>query len=303
MLHYVASSDSAADGDLLPADELRYLRYNSNPGYTGDRMGVLPIYEGMRVELADKVSSEANLLKAKSAVVEQIIFDAREDLSWDTPSSVERHRGWVVLKYMPRVWLKVPGYTGGSIDKHPDILQITASKAKFSWAWKSRRGYKRDAMRVQLPILPTDGCTPYTAQGMTALWALLHLYRHSQMSWYDWWYQIYVALSRVQHHSRVAVYGPPPPELKRVMELGPQPHIIAEVARLRQRAEITRRKVHAAQWLMRWPRSGKELAEWRQRNGVQEDKRWAPAYEARFAPLHADAASVLVPPKRQRTDP
>eukprot|EP00663_Eupelagonemidae_sp_cell21sb_P001387 gene1387-5848_t len=101
------------------------------------------------------------------------------------------------------------------------------------------------------------------SQGMTANWALVHLERHSQMTLQQWWYQIYVALSRPRHHSRLAHHGPVPPELKRVMAIGPAPHIQAELARLDQLDLETRPKTHAAQRLMGWPQSGSELSKWR----------------------------------------
>ena len=156
------------------------------------------------------------------------------------------------------------------------------------YGWKTTAAsLKTGLTRTQLPILPVSGASCFTAQGMTADWALVHLEPGDQLkSIHGWWYQAYVALSRPRHHSRLGHHGKVPPELRHLLALGPAPHIVAELARLRALAIATRKKVNAAARVMGWPTPGAQLAQWRKDNGIAEVEGWAAGYDAAdFKPL------------------
>eukprot|EP00660_Eupelagonema_oceanica_P008051 gene8051-10832_t len=245
MLFYVAANDTTVSGPALSRDELQCVRHAANPGNVGNRLGVLSLYEGMRVELSEKISSAASVLKATQGIIERIIFDANEDTSWTAADSPERLRGWVALKHVPRVLVRIDGFTDGPIPARPDLLLVSPSKSRsFSWEWKTAK-VSSNAVRFQLALWPTHGLTPFTAQGMTTMWVILHLWKHDRR-FQDWWYQAYVAISRAQNEERLAVYSPIPPFMKRLLGIGPAPHLVAENSRLRQLALRTRPKLRAS---------------------------------------------------------
>ena len=80
-------------------------------------------------------------------------------------------------------------YTAGPVPGRPDLLVVVPTKSMpFRWNWDTKRNAKTSVSRFQLAVLPTWGATPYTAQGMTAIWCIVHLVKHSLMSWQDLWY-------------------------------------------------------------------------------------------------------------------
>ena len=56
-----------------------------------------------------------------------------------------------------------------------------------------------------------------------------------------------MALSRPRSHLRLGHHGPVPKELQKVLALGPDAHIRAEIARLKDLDQKTRPKTRAAQ--------------------------------------------------------
>lgn len=135
--------------------------------------------------------------------------------------------------------------------------------------------------RLQLPLIMTPGATPFTAQGMTADWALLHLDPHKQMTIHQWWCQVYVAMSRARNAVRLAHHGKTPDGLQKLLAVGPEAHIRAELARLKDLDIKTRPKSAAAARVMGWPAAGAELSAWRreERPRVEEHPGWGAAYD------------------------
>lgn len=140
-------------------------------------------------------------------------------------------------------------YADGPIPGRPDLFLLEPSRCRssFRWDWKTQRSLRSDVLRCQLPVVSTLGMTPYTAQGVTADWVLLHVARSARESTSSYWYKLYVGASRARHASRIGVHGggEVPAEFLRALLVGPEPHVVAELARLRARAEVTRAKVKA----------------------------------------------------------
>lgn len=139
-------------------------------------------------------------------------------------------------------------YTDGPIPGRPDLFLLEPSRShSFKWEWKTQRTLRSDVLRCQLPVVSTLGMTPYTAQGLTAEWVLLHVARSSRESISSWWYKLYVGASRARHASRLGLHGngEVPPEFLKALLVGPEPHVLAELGRLRDRAGVTRVKVKA----------------------------------------------------------
>jgi len=254
MVYTFAAYDACAGGTPLTPDELRVLRHHANPNNTGSRVGVLSIFEGMKVELSTKLG---RVLKSAEGVIEHVIFHQNEDMAWRADGSPQRRDGEVILRHIPSLLVKLKGHEGGPIPGRPDLVLVEPSRShQFKWEWKTQRPLASKVTRDQLALLPRSGLTPYTAQGLTADWALLHVERAQRESIYEWWYKLYVGASRVRHNSRIGVHGPVPPEFLRALLVGPEPHVIAELGRLRDRATKTRPKINAIAHAMGWPAEG-----------------------------------------------
>jgi len=251
MVYTIAAYDACSGGHPLTPDELRVLRHHPNPNNTGSRMGVLSIFEGMRVELSTKLD---RLLKSSAGTIKHVILHPSENTAWRKENSPQLRDGEVVLCHIPSLLVQLDDHEGGPIKGHPGLVLLEPTRSqKFKWDWKTQRTLSSKVTRDQIALLPTSGLTPYTAQGLTAEWALLHVERAQRESIYEWWYKLYVGGSRVRHSSRVGVHGPVPPEFLRALLVGPEPHIIAELGRLRDRATKTRPKINAIARAMRWP--------------------------------------------------
>ena len=279
MLFYTVARDTESSGTTLSPNERSCLRHHGNPNNTGSRTGVLPLFEGLEMELTEKVCAKAGALKATSGVVERIIPDPQEPMGYAEEGSAERQRGYVVLKHVPTVLLRVEGFTEGVIPGRPDLLIVAPTKSRpFTWKWETCKDVHTSATRFGLALLPLGVASPFTAQGMTADWLLGHGHR-GRGTKQDQWYQLYVLASRARHHSRFAHHGPVPPEMPQLLAQGPGPVVLAEIARLKALALATRPKTRASARVMGMPAPGRELAEWRRANGVREPAGAAEAYE------------------------
>ena len=105
-------------------------------------------------------------------------------------------------------------------------------------------------------------------------------------------YKLYVGASRARHASRIGLHGPAPPEFLRALLAGPEAHVVAELARLRDRATKTRPKVDAIARAMGWAAPGAHLTAWRAENGVVEHPCWGTAYRI-FTKCHPPIISIV----------
>lgn len=169
-------------------------------------------------------------------------------------------------------------YSDGAVPGEPNLylLEPSQCQSSFRWDWRTQGSLRSDVLRCQLPVMSNRGLTPYTAQGMTADWVLLHVARSAREPASEYWYKLYVGASRARHASRIGVHGggEVPAEFLRALLVGPAPHVVAELARLRDRAGVTRAKVKAIAaaiiaWLRDSPRcvyvASREPVSWRAR--------------------------------------
>jgi len=146
MVYYVMAVDDEGQTRTLSPAERNVLRHAANPNNTGNRLGILPLFLGMPVEMSDKVSQQAGVLKAKRGVIESIIFGADEPRDFERDGSLERNRGAAVLEHFPDLLVRIDGFTEGQIPGRPDLLLVTRSASQsFKWNWKTTRGPSRAA--------------------------------------------------------------------------------------------------------------------------------------------------------------
>ena len=62
-----------------PMDVLRSALFRDNSNAAGERMGLLPIFEGQTVEILTKMDHTSNILKGTCAIVEKVTLDPREE--------------------------------------------------------------------------------------------------------------------------------------------------------------------------------------------------------------------------------
>ncbi len=197
MVYTFAANDVTIPGtNPLPPDERRILRHHPNPNNTGGRPGVLSVCTGMRVELTEKLGA---ILKATAGTVEHVLLHPNEDMEWCAEGSAQRRDGEVVLRHLPSLLVHLDGYADGPIPGHPDLALLEPTSGhRFTWRWQTQRTLRSKVERYQLPLLPTWGLTPYTAQGMTADWALLHVERSANEPMKEWWYTRLIVVAVAQ---------------------------------------------------------------------------------------------------------
>ena len=105
ILMYVQAIDVAKQ--RLPAREYRRALHVVNMTNTGNRLGMCPLFLGMRVRLTAKLAHKYQLVQDAVGEVVDVVFDGREFVGdrrdWrDDVEHPARKAGRVRLRYMPR---------------------------------------------------------------------------------------------------------------------------------------------------------------------------------------------------------
>ena len=215
MLMYVQAID-VPHKVVLSKKEFRRALLKVNMTSTGNRLGMLPLFTGMRVRLTAKLSGAQRIMQDSVGTVVGTEFHPREfeNDDWRFESGhVARARGYVRLRRMPiAVYVKFDGYEEDFGFGHGVVLvQPSAS----SWTFNTYddddvRSRREVAMnRLQIPLAPEKVRTVQTAQGMSMDSVIIMLSKGSMMSIDDWWLHIYVMLSRVRTIEQMLLYGMP----------------------------------------------------------------------------------------------
>lgn len=272
--HYASNSVAP------PPEVLCKQLFRDNPNESGGRLGMLPLFEGMEVELVEKLSHHSNILKGVKGKVQRIILDASEDMTWADPRSNEAQIGRVVLRHFPKLVLRLNDEheAKGALASDTNVVVVGPTVQKdrgrtkvFTARWSVGGGGGRAAQEtssiqsLQIPVLPTAAITTGAAQGTTAEKASFFPQPLAQDSLQriqeDW----YTALSRVRHVLGLLLRMDPKTalKLKEALEMGPAAHVRAELYRLDCRWGYTLSVVDVACKCMGWARPGEELAAWR----------------------------------------
>ena len=249
LLLYVQAVDTPKECTMAQRDYKRALQLVSYC-QTGNRVGLLPLFVGMRVRLTRKLNAKYGLVNEKPGVVQGFEFHANEFLNpahdWVGDRSHEAwQRGYVCLQYLPKaVYVKFDkcsmdwGFGPGVVAIEPSVgdklfeLHLHADD--------NERHIVGHATRFQLPLMPEQVRTTQTAQGksMERLKAML---AKGNMSVDEWWLNVYVMLSRAITLDGLLLFELPNRDF---FCRGPPAYVAEGLPRWEQRAE--REMVEAA---------------------------------------------------------
>ena len=107
MLMYVQALDWSRKGMRLTKSEYKQALQDLNMTNTGNRLGMCPLFVGMRVRLTAKLSAKHGIVQDAVGEVQQISVDEREFLGsgadWrDDKNDPAMRRGYVRLRYLPK---------------------------------------------------------------------------------------------------------------------------------------------------------------------------------------------------------
>ena len=258
MVMYVQAIDVARK-QRLPDREYRRALQVVNMTTTGSRMGLCPVFLGMRVRLTAKVSAKHQIVQDAVGEVVDVVLDDREFAGgrrdWrDDAAHPSRLRGCVRLRHMPRAVLVRFDEHAADVGFGPGVVAVRPMGANWKYLGHDGDGCDRRpteiAMRrYQIPLAPEKDRTVQTAQGLSMDSATMFLERPGNMSHEDWWLHVYVMLSRVRTADQILVYGLPP---RALFEQGPPRYIRDGLERLEKMAAAHRPRVTAARSALNW---------------------------------------------------
>jgi hypothetical protein len=239
---------------VLSRDEYRRALLKVNMTSTGNRLGMLPVFVGMRVRLTAKLSAKRRIMQDSVGTVVGVEFHPDEFRCHDAWNMDAQHevyeRGYVRLRYMPQcVYVRFDGYEE-DFGFGAGVVNVLPSSSNWEFHTHDNneaRSRRVVAMsRVQVPLAPEKVRTVQTAQGMSMDAAIIMLNRQGNMSNEDWWLHVYVMLSRVRTIDQMFLFGLPE---KSFFRSGP-PGWIAEGLRHLE-AMATRNRGRVVAWRLR----------------------------------------------------
>jgi hypothetical protein len=187
--------------DELSASEYRRALQRISLTQTGYRLGLLPLFVGMRVRLTAKITARFGIMQDTVGVIEGVDFHPMEfPLPHDDWRREPTHEAWarghVRLRRMPKaVMVRVPdfdrdvGFGYGIIEVEPSVADWEFHTHDDN-AERTQRKVKM--IRRQLPFAPERIRTVQTAQGISMDSAAMHLARPPGYAHDDHWLHVYV---------------------------------------------------------------------------------------------------------------
>ena len=245
---------------VLPNSELRRALQTVSMTRTGNLLGMLPVFMGMRVRLNCKISAKDQLMNDSPGTIVGINFHgdefSRPQDDWRVnPQHEAWQRGYIRLRKMPTaIYVKMDdfevdlGFGKGIIAVYP----ISSRKWEFHSHHDqdgSRVRRKVQISRTQFPLAPEKVRTVQTAQGLSMDSAVMTLAKPDRMSEPDHWMHIYVMLSRVRTMKQLLLFGLPD---KKLFECGPPAFVQEAMQKLKRRASAHLRRARAAEARLGW---------------------------------------------------
>ena len=246
----------------------------ANATSTGKLLGLLPLFEGMRLRLTQRVSRAQNLVQDASGILRGVEFHEKEDTTWLEDSTHPAwERGYVVLEYMPRALFiamddhvpnpkrkdeagRLSPFAGTRLAEglETGVMILTPATMDTEPLRIGNDGRKVVLSRTQMGVTVEPVRTVQAAQGMSVEYLEADCIRPSWMvSDDDYWVHLYVIFSRARRMDRMLIRNPPD---KAFLERGPSKKVLRELRRLEAMARTTSRKAAEAREFLGWPQRG-----------------------------------------------
>ena len=261
MLIYIQAID-IPHKTVLSNSELRRALQTVSMSRTGNLLGMLPVFVGMRVRFNYKLSAKDQLMNDSTGTVTGFKFHgdefSRPQDDWRVnPQHEAWQRGYIRLRKMPTaLYVKMDdydiddGFGKGVVAVYPKISRQWDFHSHYADESRTRRKVK--ISRIQLPLAPEKVRTVQTAQGLSMDSAVMTLSKPDRMSPDDHWMHIYVMLSRVRTMKQLALFSLPDIKL---FERGPPAFIQEAMQRLERRATAQLGRGRAAEARLGWSAS------------------------------------------------
>ena len=227
-----------SDEHRFTADVRRQVLQIPNPRKTGRLPGVLPLYVGMRLCLHNcKDCVRLGLMNGAEVEVVKIIFAPAE---WNERAPNRRPGDLNVLKYMPAAlvlraiaapWLLPDScqcpFLPAAQRTGTFLLQPTSET--FNYSENPGRERPVQVTRTMFPLLPSNVCIVYGAQGESWSAVLADLARPPRMTPEVHWLAVYVMLSRARTLDGILLLRNAE---KEQLECGPPEYLVQETERL-----------------------------------------------------------------------
>ena len=253
----------------VPASDYEAMLGEPNISHTKKLMGILPIYVGMDMILAE------SMLPPRYTTGAPVVVTGIE-VHQDEPPIVDRasllEHGCALLRFMPQcIYVRLkdatenflqrvsagalePGESAGASEPGDDLTGVIAVQPiSRSWRFKSEAFAKPlYSKRQQIPLLPRMQSTLHGVQGRTADPGLVAYWRlPKKLSQESRWLAHYVMLSRPRRLANLLSLGLPD---RAVIEGGPPASIRDAYQRLfAKKIEETNLACQAARRKLKWP--------------------------------------------------
>jgi hypothetical protein len=159
------------------ASEIQIRLWNLNTTTTNDSLGILPLFQGMKVMLTENITIGNFLVNGAEGTVHSVLYHI---------ASLDRCFAKVCYIHVPNCGIQLAGFPA-------DVAPIIPTSKTFRY-----RG-RFSISRLQLPLLPAYSYTDYKSQGRSLSFAFVDLASAKSLQ------GAYVMLSRVKELSGLAI--------------------------------------------------------------------------------------------------
>ncbi len=267
-MHAHAKLDAEAAGKILfyiPAvdrvsvhgfgrKECDQMRAEPNIAKTAKKPSVLPVFEGMEMQLAYTILPPKWVVGCPCTVVGIELHSYEEPIEGRASIATD---GCVLLRYMPKcIYVRLTGCTEIYLPDRTDfdVTGVMAIRPQAgTWNFVPSKNAKTvPVTRTQIPLLPRKQCTLHGVQGKTADPGFIVHWRYpKRLSEDSKWLAHYVSLSRPRSLAQLLSHDLPSRE---VIEAGPPEAWLAELDELfKEKIHKTKAACAKARAELGWP--------------------------------------------------
>jgi len=173
-------------GKVIEDDDLQAALHSYHSGKTEQRLGVLPLVEGMPIMICQNYDVEHGIVNGCTGTLRKIRYSVDE--------KGQRHARSCVIE---------SGTIDGPALPHLQELEMVALEDEVTMTFTHPHSHKRCSIkRTQLPIMPAFAITAHKSQGNTLESAILDIESCHSIE------AVYVMLSRVKSSDRIRILRP-----------------------------------------------------------------------------------------------